>query len=113
MTDIHARDLAIYKGGQRRLAVITQPGTYPVQRKSGEVDIPFEPGEIVLADQTGHVIVGPLNFAGALSIAVSVLDADPRAVTESHSLLALASWVACLGLQPPQESEPATRRRAG
>ncbi|MER8616029.1 hypothetical protein NKG99_04110 [Mesorhizobium sp. M1409] len=91
--EIHAADVAKFANG-RKVVSVTKPGTMKVPSKAGDpVDQPFNTGDVMLVDAGGRAIVAPLNFAGATDIARLVIEGDPHAVTDSHSLRALATAV--------------------
>ncbi|PWJ93588.1 hypothetical protein C8D77_101267 [Mesorhizobium loti] len=91
--EIHAADVAKFANG-RKVVTVTRPGTRKVPSKVGDpVDQRFNVGDVMLVDAAGKAIVGPLNFAGATDIARAVIEGDPHAVTDSHSLRALATAV--------------------
>lgn len=90
--EIHAADVAKFPNG-RKVVSVTKPGLRQVPTKTGPVDQPFNVGDVMLVDAGGRAIVGPLNFAGATDIARLVIEGDPHAVTDSHSLRALATAV--------------------
>lgn len=90
--EIHAADIAKFANG-RKVVSVTKPGTRQVPTKAGPVDQPFNVGDVMLVDASGKAIVAPLNFAGATEIALAVIEGDPHAVTDSHSLRALATAV--------------------
>jgi hypothetical protein len=102
MTDLHAEDIAVFKNGQRRLMRVTQPGTAPVITKTGTVEKPFAAGDFLLADETGHVIVMPLDMETAVAIATEIVEGNAYFLTSSHSLRALA--VAVLAIHHTQQS---------
>lgn len=92
--EIHASDVAKFANG-RKVVSVTKPGMMKVGSKAGPetVDQPFNVGDVMLVDAGGKAIVAPLNFAGATDIARAVIEGDPHAVTDSHSLRALATAV--------------------
>jgi hypothetical protein len=111
-TEIHASDVAKFANG-RKVVSVTRPGTRQVPTKGGPVDQPFNVGDVMLVDSGGVAIVGPLNFAGATDIARAVIEGDPHAVTDSHSLRALATAVIGFATQvvaaePIREPVPCT-----
>lgn len=91
-TEVHAADVAKFANG-RKVVSVTKPGSRKVPTKAGPVDQPFSVGDVMLVDASGNAIVAPLNFAGATDIARAVIEGDPHAVTDSHSLRALATAV--------------------
>lgn len=98
-----------FRGG-RVLGYTETGGSFPVMAKeNGEVlirDVTYPPGSLVLFDQKG-TIVGPFAFPGALDLAERVLDGDPRALTDSRTLLTLAAAV--VGFTLPEPPEPAAQ----
>lgn len=92
MVEIHAHDVAVFKNGWK-VATVTKPGSTKVASKDGPTDAPYQVGDVVLVDNFGKVVVGPISFAGATDIAHKVIECDPRTVTESHALRALAAAV--------------------
>lgn len=91
-TEVHAIDVAVFANG-RKVVSVTRPGTRKVPSKTGPVDQPFNVGDVMLVDAIGNAIVAPLSFAGATDIARLVIEGEPHAVTDSHSLRALATAV--------------------
>lgn len=92
MTEIHAHNVAAFKNGWK-VATVTKPGSIKVASKDGPIDAPYLVGDVVLVDGSGKVVVGPISFAGATGIAHKVIECDPRTVTESQALRALAAAV--------------------
>ncbi|MBA1141721.1 hypothetical protein [Mesorhizobium neociceri] len=90
--EIHAADVAVFANG-RKVVSVTKPGKMKVPSKAGPVDASFNAGDVMLVDASGRAIVAPLSFAGATEIARAVIEGDPHAVTDSHSLRALATAV--------------------
>ncbi|RVD44914.1 hypothetical protein EN742_00785 [Mesorhizobium sp. M4A.F.Ca.ET.020.02.1.1] len=90
--EIHVQDVAVFANGSK-VATVTKPGTMRVPSKAGPVDRAFSVGDVVLVDGRGIVVVAPLSFAGATEIARAVIENHPGAVTDSHSLRALATAV--------------------
>ncbi|ESY89067.1 hypothetical protein X739_00830 [Mesorhizobium sp. LNHC220B00] len=111
-TEVHAADVAVFANG-RKIVSVTKPGSREVPSKAGPIAQPFNVGDVMLVDAGGHAIVGPLNFAGASEIARAVIEGDPHAVTDSHSLRALATAVIGFAAQvvapepTPEPVEPA------
>lgn len=114
MTKIHAHDIATFATGWR-VAAVLHGGARQVTRKGATgsvevVDQPFAAGDVVLVGVDGHVIVGPLSFDGALELARRVLECDPRTVSDTMSIRALASAVIGFAAQiavPPEPSPEA------
>ncbi|RWH31609.1 hypothetical protein [Mesorhizobium sp.] len=90
--EIHAHDVALFKNGSK-VAAVTKPGIMKAPSKTGPVDRAFNVGDVVLVDGRGIILVAPLSFAGATEIARAVIENHPGAVTDSHSLRALATAV--------------------
>ena len=108
MTDPRVFKLDEFRGG-RILGYTETGGSFPVMAKeNGEVlirDVTYPAGSLVLFDQKG-TIVGPFAFPGALDLAERVLDGDQRALTDSRTLLTLASAVVGFSISP-EPTEPA------
>ncbi|TPN74491.1 hypothetical protein [Mesorhizobium sp. B1-1-5] len=93
-TEVHAADVAKFANG-RKVVSVTKPGMMKVASKAGPatVDQPFNVGDVMLVEAGGRAIVTPLSFAGATDLARAVIEGHPGAVTDSHSLRALATAV--------------------
>lgn len=114
MIEVHAQDTVVFANGWK-VATVTKPGVIRVASKMGPetVDQPFNVGDVVLAGADGHIIVAPLSFAGATEIARKVIEGDPRACSDSHSLRALAAAVIGFAVQtvapePTRDPPPAS-----
>lgn len=90
--EIHASDVATFANG-RKVVSVTKPGTMKMPSRTGPIDATFKVGDVMLVDASGRAIVAPLSFTGATEIARLVIEGDPHAVTDSHSLRALATAV--------------------
>lgn len=90
--EVHAHTVARFANG-RKVVTVNKPGVMKVPSKTGPVDQPFSAGDVMLVDRDGRAIVTPLSFAGATEIACAVIEGDPKTVTDSHSLRALATAV--------------------
>ncbi len=100
-----------FQQGRRRLMFTTAGGTVPVMTKTGVVETPYKPGEIILVDDADTIIVGPVSLVGAVDLAERILDGDQRMATDPKALLVLASAVVGFQIEvdpvPPQIPEPA------
>lgn len=106
-SEIQAFGIDIYHGGMRHLMYAAAPGTTKVHAKDGNVDVPFAAGDLLLADEHGCVIVGPVSINGAVDLAERVLDGDPRAITDPLTIFALATAIAGFRVEvDPDEPEP-------
>lgn len=86
MIEIHAQDTAVFGNGWK-VAAVTKPGIMKVPGTKGEmVDQPFNVGDVVLVDANGKVVVVPLSFERATSIARAVIEGHTRTSTDSRSL---------------------------
>ena len=94
-----------YQNGMRQLMYAATAGTKPVITKDGTVDIPYAAGDLLLADETGNVIVGPVSLAGAVDLAERILEGDRRAITHPLALLTLATAIAGFRIET-DTSEP-------
>jgi len=92
--EIHGIGIDVYHGGMRQLMSAAAPGTTKVLTKDGGVEVPYAAGELLLADEQGRVIVGPVSVSGAVDLAERVLDGDMRAITDPLTIFALATAIA-------------------
>jgi hypothetical protein len=112
-TEIHAAVLDIYYAGRWRVMRVTQPGMMEVATKNGPVEMPFYPGDVLLADAGDRILCGPVSLDGAIELARRILDNDVRARTDPLAILilstALAGFTAAGGpdLTNPQSDAPA------
>jgi hypothetical protein len=83
---------------------VTQPGAAPVTTKAGTVEKPFAVGDFLLADETGHVIVMPMDMEDAVAIATEIVEGNAYFLTSSHSLRALAVAVLAIAHSTPRPS---------
>jgi hypothetical protein len=90
--EVRAADVAKFENG-RKVVSVTRPGIMKVPGKDGPVDQSFNVGDVMLVDAGGRAIVTPLSFAGATDLARAVIEGHPGAVTDSHSLRALATAI--------------------
>lgn len=105
--EIQGIGIDVYHDGMRHLMSAAAPGTAKVLTKDGSVDVPFAAGELLLADDHGRVIVGPVSVSGAVDLAERVLDGDMRAITDPLTIFALATAIAGFRLElDPCEPDP-------
>ncbi|TPJ57057.1 MULTISPECIES: hypothetical protein [unclassified Mesorhizobium] len=90
--EVHAAAVAKFANG-RKVVSVTRPGTMKVPSNTGPIDQPFNVGDVMLVEAGGRAIVTPLSFAGATDLARAVIEGHSGAVTDSHSLRALATAV--------------------
>lgn len=94
MTEVHATVIDTLNGGKWRVMRVTQPGTMEVPTKNGPVDMPFYPGDVLLADAADRIICGPVSLDGAIELAGRILDNDARAKTDPLAILILSTALA-------------------
>lgn len=106
--NIVADTIATFLTGERQIMVVQEGGSYEagVNKDGSAKKVSFQPGDVVLADSAGHVIVAPIGMSGAVQIATRVIEGDPYVCTDSHSLRALATVVLAISLQPQPGPEP-------
>src|SRR5690606_23895797 len=90
MTEIHATAIDSFNAGKWRIMRVTKPGSFPVSTKAGIVDMPFNPGDVLLADANDRIICGPVSLDGAVELASRILDNDARAKTDPLASLILS-----------------------
>ena len=118
MTEIHATLLDSFNAGKWRVMRVTQPGSMPVQTKNGTYDMPFYPGDVLLAGEANNIICGPVSLDGARELAGRILDNDARAKTDPLAILILATAMAGFSgggseFQPDVPSIPPEAQDAG
>lgn len=91
MTNIRATPVDAFRDGTRLVMLAADPGSVTITGKEGAVSLPFKPGDALLADANGNVIVPPFSPEGVLELAMRVLDGDERALTNPHSMLVLST----------------------
>lgn len=94
MTEVHATVLHTFNAGKWRVMRVTQPGTMEVPTKNGQVDMPFYPGDMLLADASDRIICGPVSLDGAIVLAGRILDNDARSKTDPLAILILSTALA-------------------
>lgn len=101
MSEIHATIVAMY--GSRRVMQVDRPGTLKVTGKNGPVEAAYSAGDVILVDGD-EVTVAPISLAGAVQLAIRVIMQDPRTLTDSQSIRALATAV--IGFAQPDVPAP-------
>lgn len=97
MTDLPTTHMASF-GHNSRLMRISASGAYDtLTPTNGAVAIPYEAGDVVLANRRGDVLAGPTSLAGATEIATQVLSGDERIITNPRTLLVLAMAIVAFG----------------
>ncbi|GAA2887766.1 hypothetical protein GGQ99_004740 [Aminobacter niigataensis] len=105
--EIQAFGIDSYRRGMRNLMYAAAPGITKVITKDGTVDVPFAAGDLLLSDEHGRVIVGPVSLVGAVDLAERILEGDQRAFTDPLALLTLATAIAGFRIEnDPAEPEP-------
>lgn len=96
-----------YQNGMRQIMYAAEPGVTKITTKEGSIELPFAAGDIMLADEHGRVILGPVSIEGAVDLAERILEGDHRAMTDPLALLTLATAVAGFRIEvDPDEPEP-------
>lgn len=109
MTTISAHVIDRFRGGERLVQVVSEPGVTKVMTKAGVVDHPFKPGDVALTAGDGTIIVGPASFAAVLDFAERVLNGDQRAGTDPIGLQMLAAAIVAISsIRPPDDPLPQT-----
>ncbi len=82
----------------RALLQAEKPGTITdgTARDGSPRTLPYGPGAVILADQSGALIAGPLDILGAEQLAVAVIEGDARTLTSPALDLRLASALLAL-----------------
>ncbi|MBB3705804.1 hypothetical protein [Aminobacter aminovorans] len=75
--------------------------------KEGTAELPYAAGDLLLADDDGRVICGPVSVPGAVELAERVLEGDLGAITHPLTLFALATALAGFRIElDPGEPDP-------
>lgn len=95
MRNIPARKLQEFRNGKFRVSEITECGQYVVRGREGSADktIDYSAGDLVLTDQAGLILCGPINKERSVNLALRVLQGEQRAVLDSQTVFALAVGV--------------------
>lgn len=101
MSEIHATVVAAF--GERRVMQVDRAGTLAVHGKNGPVEAAYNAGDVILVDGD-DVTVAPIGPAGAVQLAIRVIMQDPRTLTDSQSIRALATAV--IGFAQPGVPAP-------
>ena len=116
MKPVHAQTIDTFRAGKWRVMVVTEPGTLPVMQKVGgdmqTVSIPYGAGDALLSNDRDEVICGPMSMAGVTDLAERILDGDQRTITDTRSLLALATAVVAFQIEIPLSGNDASAASA-
>lgn len=116
-SEIQGFGIDTYHGGMRHLMYAAAPGSTKFATKDGSIELPYAAGDLLLTDEHGRMIVGPVSIDGAVELAERVLDGDQRAMTDPLTLLALATAIAGFRIEvdpdEPALTEPAAAVLAG
>ncbi len=108
MNAIEANIIDSFRGGDRLVQVVSEPGVTKARTKEGEIDLPYKAGAVALTTGDGTVICGPADFEAVLDFAERVLDGDQRANTDPIGLPMLAAAIVAISsIQPPPAVEAA------
>ncbi|MBE1208161.1 hypothetical protein [Aminobacter carboxidus] len=92
--EIEAVSIDTYRAGMRQLMSAAGPGTIPNMTKDGVVDVPYAAGDLLLANEQGNLICGPVSVPGAIDLAERILEGEQRAITHPLTLFTLAMALA-------------------
>ena len=80
------------------------------QSKEGPLMAAYGAGSVLLAGAEGEVICGPVDLAGAESLALAVLARNPRALTQPQTALSLALALVTLIHQITPQADAAAKQ---
>lgn len=107
-SEIHLKPYALFKNGERALALVTKAGERAAGKNAIGDDkyVPYAIGDLALLDTTtGMVITGPVGVNTIFNMSNAVLNGEPYALTDSHVVRALALY-AMFKLGAPVVPEP-------
>lgn len=96
--------------GNRRVLIAAQSGQVAAPTKDGPIAADYFPGDAILADERGEVIVGPIGPDVARYIAVQALAGNARVLTDPKTVLALALALAAFIPGMPTDPVPNAQR---
>lgn len=107
ISEIKGFGIDSYQNGMRQLMYAAEPGVTKIITREGSIELPFAAGDLLLADEHGRAILGPVSIEGAVDLAERILEGNLRAMTDPLALLTLATAVAGFRIEvDPDEPDP-------